>query len=479
MGSSPQPSFYSRLRTLSRFSNLLPYEKRLTLFSVLPILPVLLCSVLFLWQPNWPWRLKLLVMAAGISLCLLPVWALRKHIRRPLQTLANVVGALRDEDYSLRVRGAGTHDAFGELALEINALADLLMEYRGRSIEATALLRHVVEEIDAPVFAFDPDCILRLINSAGQDLLQKPAHELLGRSGEELGLEQCLRYESAALVKFDFGGAEERWLFRRSSFRQQGVPHTLLVMSNVSRALREEERTAWLRLLRVLGHELNNSLTPIKSIAGSLSEHIEEVALDSEQRQYFKRGLDVIGTRAASLNRFLQAYRNLSQMPAPLLRRVLLSPILARVVALETRIQVNLVSGPEVSLLVDADQLEQMLINLVRNGVEAALERSSSPDASTAAGDAVHASEKPDVSVYWYLREKDLLLTIQDNGRGVLNSSNLFVPFYTTKPSGAGIGLVLSRQIAEAHGGSIQLTNRKDSLGCLATIVLPRLGDNS
>jgi nitrogen fixation/metabolism regulation signal transduction histidine kinase len=277
--------------------------------------------------------------------------------------------------------------------------------------------------------------------------------------------------DSETLLPLPFQGPNTRWLVRRSSFRQRGVPHTLIVLSEVSRALREEERSAWQRLIRVLGHELNNSLTPIKSIAGSLRAQVSQSILSSGQ-QDFERGLSIIETRAGSLNRFLQAYRQLAQMPPPALRRTELPVIIEHVAGLETRLPVKVDPGPPVELMADPDQLEQMLINLVSNAVEAALEppHAATPPANGATG---HGTPDPHVSMQWVVSESDVVLIIDDNGPGFLNPSNAFVPFYTTKPAGSGIGLVLSRQIAEAHGGSIELLNRADQ-GCRARVVLPR-----
>jgi len=421
------------------------------------------------WLLPWALQTKLVILGGEGFACLLIGAALHDHIIRPLQTLANVVGALRDEDYSFRARLAVPNDALGELSLEVNALADLLAQNRTGALEAAALVQRVIEEVEIPIFAFDPAQKLRLVNSAGQKLLQQPSSQLLGRTASEFHLQDSLSCENETLVSLPFAG-EARWFVRRSAFRQQGIPHTLVVLSDVSRALREEERRAWQRLIRVIGHELNNSLAPIKSIAGTLSHRLRETNLDADERQDFERGLGIIEARVASLNRFLQAYRQLAQIPPPVVRECSVSALVRRVVAMEDRVEVKVVPGPEMVLNADPDQLEQMLINLVKNAAEAILEGAQpEPTASQALPEAAAP-----VVLTWGLLEKELVITIEDAGPGLMNPSNAFVPFYTTKPTGSGIGLILSRQICEAHGGSLELANRIEERGCVAKVMLPR-----
>jgi nitrogen fixation/metabolism regulation signal transduction histidine kinase len=432
-----------------------------------------LISGILIWFQPWSAESRLALFGSELFSWWLLAVALREHTTRPLQTLANVLSALREEDYSFRARGAAINDALGELSLEVNALADELADQRIGSIEATALLRRVVEEVEVPLFAFDPEQILRLVNPAGERLLQEPGLRMLGSTADELGLNSCLTAENGTLLPLTFNSPSARWLIRRSIFRQRGVPHTLVVLSDVSRALREEERKAWQRLIRVLGHELNNSLASIKSIAGSLNSRVSQSALDPEERQDFERGLQIIESRAAALNRFLQAYRQLAQMPPPNPRKVGLTTLVQHVAALETRLSVQTVPGPELELMVDPDQIEQMLINLVRNAVEAALEQTQAHGAFDERSTELESAD-PKVLVGWSLADKQLILTIEDNGPGLLNPGNTFVPFYTTKSSGSGIGLVLSRQIAEAHGGSLELISREGTRGCIARVVLPR-----
>jgi two-component system nitrogen regulation sensor histidine kinase NtrY len=384
-----------------------------------------------------------------------------EQVVRPLQTLANVVAALREEDFSFRARGATPHDSLGELAIEINQLADAMQSQRLSALEAVALLRRVILEMDAPVLAFDEQCALRVVNPAAERVLHLHAARDLGRNADELQLRHILDQDDEGITTIEGQGQIGRWMVRRSSFRQRGVPHTLLVLSNVSSALREEERVAWRRLIRVLGHEISNSLAPIKSIAGSLRSRISQVPV--EQAANFERGLNVIESRAESLNRFVQAYRQLAQLPAPILKHVPLPALLDRVAGLETRLTVEIGEVQPINLLADADQIEQLLINLVKNAVDAAVNEREE----------ARLTGSPAVKIRSRSAGDMVSILIEDNGPGLTNPGNLFVPFYTTKTSGSGVGLVLARQIAEAHGGSLELRNRVDVKGCQAEVRIP------
>ena len=470
MVSSPQPAGKAAQRKAPR--KRVQYERRINFYSFLTALPGILVSGVLIWLQPWTTESKFALSLLEAFVWWILALMLHEQVIRPIQTLANVVGALREEDYSFRARGAATDDALGELSIEVNALADLLADQRVRAIEATALLRRVVEEIDAPLFAFDPDHVLKLINPAGERLLQQPSVRLIGRTAVEVGLAECLAAPNESLISLPANSPSARWLVGQSKFREKGVPHTLIILSDVSRALRGEERKAWQRLIRVLGHELNNSLAPIKSIAGSLGARLEQMDLNSEERHDFERGLEIIEARSASLNRFLQAYRQLAQMPPPVLKRVALRPLVERVAFLETRLPITIDQGADVTLMVDPDQIEQMLINLVRNAVEAVLESAAVKDSQLNGGKVKFATAP--VTINWTIEDQNVVLTIDDNGPGLLNPSNAFVPFYTTKPEGSGIGLALSRQIVEAHQGSIELSNRNGRDGCQVRVTLPR-----
>ncbi len=428
--------------------------RRAWLFCFLLALPALIFEGILLSE-----RQVTAVPATLLIFCLLIYFALVsasliEGMTRPLQTLSNVVSSLREGDYSFRARGAASLDPLGELASEINALADLLQKQRVRSLEATALLARILEVMHAPLFAFDREYMLQLANNAGAQLLGRPLARCFGHSARELGLAHLV--VAADQSVHSFGSKPTRWLLRKAVFRQDGVPHTLLLLADVSQPLQEEEQIAWKRLIRVLGHELSNSLAPIKSIAGSLLARAENITGDEATVRDFRRGLGVVESRADSLHRFVQSYRLLAQLPPPHLKPIQVGPLLERVALLEQRVPVQLDPGPSVLLNADPDQLEQMFINLLANAVDASLANGAKP-----------------VRIDWRLIESSVMVGIEDSGLGIANTENLFVPFYTTKPSGSGVGLALAQQIARAHGGEIRLLNRDDGPGARATIRLP------
>jgi two-component system nitrogen regulation sensor histidine kinase NtrY len=430
--------------------------RRAWLYCLLLTLPGLIFAAVYLYQKEISLAPALLLSGCLLLYLLVIAAALIEGLIRPIQTLSNVVSSLREGDYSFRARGAGTGDAFGELAAEVNALANLLQKQRVRSLEATALLARILEVMHAPLFAFDRENLLQLVNNAGVKLLGLTHARSFGHSARELGLEELLAAPDQSI--HSFGGRSTRWLLRKAIFRQDGAPHTLLLLADVSLPLQEEEQIAWKRLIRVLGHELSNSLAPIKSIAGSLLARVDNMKGEDATLRDFRRGLGVVESRADSLHRFVQSYRLLAQLPPPNFKHVALGPLLERVVLLEQRLPVQLDPGPSVTLDADPDQLEQMLINLLRNAVDASLANGDEP-----------------VRVSWRLDDSALLVAIEDRGMGIANAENLFVPFYTTKPAGSGVGLALAQQIARAHGGEISLVNREDGDGARATIRLPLL----
>jgi two-component system, NtrC family, nitrogen regulation sensor histidine kinase NtrY len=432
------------------------HETHLTWLTIGAVAPAALIALCLLWFGDYSakvqWTLTLVIAGFAFGY----IASVREQVIRPWQTVANLLAALREGDYSIRARGARENDALGEALLEVNELGETLRRQRLGAFEATALLRTIMAEIDVAVFTFDPERKLRLINRAGENLLRKPMDKLLGRSARELRLDVCLDADEDAPLTLAFPGASGRWGVRRSTFREHGLPNELLVLTDLSRTLREEERIAWQRLVRVLGHELNNSLAPIKSVAGSLENLLRRDPLPADWHEDARSGLNVIATRADSLSRFMEAYSRLARLPPPLKEEMDVGAVVTRAANLETGGPVERQPGPPMTIRADAGQVEQALINLLHNAVEASVPTGGR------------------ITIGWKQMEDCVEIFVRDEGEGIMNPTNLFVPFFTTKPGGSGIGLALSRQIAEAHGGTLTLANRVGARGAEALLKLPR-----
>lgn len=419
------------------------YERRVVVTALSALAPAVTAAVLLAFAGDFSVKARMTTLLfVGLAI-FIATYVLHDQLTYPLRTLSNLIAALREEDYSLRSRRAHRDDALGEVLGELNALATTMQSRKLEAVEALALLRAVLAEIDAAIFTFDDASRLRLINRAGERLLGQHAVRLIGRRSDEIGVD--------ALIE----SAPGRWSVRRTTFREKGVPHQLLVVADIRRELREEELQAWQRIVRVLGHELNNSLTPIMSISTSVERLVTREPLPDDWRDDAVRGMRVIGNRAEALTRFTRAYAQLARLPNPRKCAVNVPELLRRIAAFETRVSVTIAEGPLVAVLADPDQLEQLLINIVRNAADASLE--------TGGG----------VTLRWRALNSHVSIEVEDEGLGLSGTANLFVPFFTTKPSGTGIGLVLSRQIAEAHGGTLTLEDRQGHRGCIATLTLP------
>ncbi|HVY82906.1 MAG TPA: ATP-binding protein [Steroidobacteraceae bacterium] len=430
------------------------FQNRLALIALASGLPATAIAVWFAWTDGPTPELRFISVVLLLGFWIGCALAVRRRLVFPLQTLANLIEAVRAGDYTLRGRRAAPGDTLGEVVREINKLGETLQRQRLESLEAIALVQTVLEELDAAVLTFDGARRLKLVNRAAADLLGRSSQALLGRTAREIGVDELLAREGPVVASLSFGGRSGRFEVRTRIFRESGVPHTLLMISDLSRALRDEERRAWQRLIRVIGHEINNSLAPITSLAGTLRDMLRKEPAARDQTDVLE-GLGLIGDRAASLTKFVATYSQLARLPAPSKHPVSLNALLNRLVTLDAMAGVRVTAPFETVVSADAGQLEQALINLIKNAVEAA--------PSGAKGVEIEVARTREAAQ----------IEIRDDGPGIANPDNLFVPFFTTKPGGSGIGLALSRQIVEAHGGTLTLENRADRTGTIARVMLP------
>ena len=438
----------------------MPFERQLLISVLVAGLPGVALAEILLWTGHYSLDHKL----EGTVLVLL-LWISLSFITRAdsvdsIRVISNVVSAVKSEDFSFRAAQTSGGDALGELAIEVNSLAQALEVAKLRAMESANLLRQVMSEAEAVILAFSWDGRLRLVNRAGAIFLGGTEESLLNRHANELGVGNLLEGPPAETISSPEYVSNKRWIVRRTGFRQHGVPHQLIVLSEASAFLRAEERLAWQRIIRVFSHEINNSLAPIKTIARTLARMPFVNDLPGPVAESLTHSLGVIENRAESLNRFLESYTQLAKLPPPTLRGVPLAGLVSQMALLETRLPVVVQAGPHIQVRVDPDQMQQALINLVQNAVDAVLQagRMSVPDA---------------VVLSWAMEATTIVIHINDKGVGLPATENLFVPFYTTKEGGSGIGLALSRQIVEAHNGTLILSNRPDSPGCTVQIHLP------
>ena len=290
------------------------HDSRVLLLALAGGLPGVAACVILMAVGGFPARLQATVDSAVVICWLSFCFAARGRVAGPLRTLANLLEALREGDYSIRARVGDPREPMGEVMQQVNAMAATLRDQRLGAMEATTLLRKVMEEIDVAAFAFDTRQSLKLINRAGERLLAQPAERLLELNAASLGLVEYLTGEPEHTIQRSFPGGAGRWGIRRSQFREGGLPHQLLVVTDLTRPLREEELKAWQRLVRVLGHELNNSLTPIKSIAQSLEALVKADPRPDDWAEDMSRGLNVIANRSESLSRFMSSYARLAKL---------------------------------------------------------------------------------------------------------------------------------------------------------------------
>lgn len=432
--------------------------RRLYWAAVFAIMPTLITALVLLWQLTLSFYAKILISSFLLITSVGFVWFLHTQLVYQLRNLSNLVEGIRLGDFTLRGKLRKSDDAFSELVNEINYLADELSTHRVASEEAFKLLEKTIAHINVAIFAFDSDQKIKLANQAACQLLSMPYEQLIGCKAQTQGLDQFLHTKRTRLVNHTFPGAIGRWQIRCEGFRDAGVQQQVLFITDLRQVLRDEELTAWKNLMRVVSHEINNSLFPITSLSQTLSNMINRHPLAEGLKEDLNEGLTIISERSNNLSGFIKRYAQLAKVPAPDKKLFDFVVLIERVMVLFERNRITLdealLSQP-IQLYADPSMIEQVVINVTKNAFEA-----GGP-----------------IKYQWSKSAHHFTFKVFDSGSGISNVSNIFVPFYTTKPRGSGIGLVFCRQILDSHEGSLSLANNTDANdkfgGCVATFTLP------
>lgn len=430
----------------------IPLEWRLAvaaLAGAAPALTLLALGALIPLPPQVFW--------STAAFCLIAALAAAIHITRRLahafERLAGLTHSVREGEYGLRARREA--GSYGRALEAVNLLSADLAGLHRAGIESDALLGKLLSTLDLAIMVFNSEVRLVGANTAAIQLFGSTDVDLIGRRADALGVADWLEAETPHRESRHFPGGEGPWEARMARFRRSGRAHRLLVITDLSQALREEERRTWRGLIRVLAHEASNSLGPIQSAADTLRRRLDKAGRKLNQPNGLAPGLDLIERRARYLSEFIHRYADLARLPKPQPQPLDVGDLLHHVATLETRLTIR-TDGPD-HLRIEADpaQLEQALINLIKNAADASQETGGR------------------VELNWRLKDTRIEIEITDEGNGLPASENLFVPFFTTKPGGTGIGLVLARQIIEGHGGTLILANRDGARGAIARLRLP------
>lgn len=439
------------------------FEAQLTLLllcSSAPLLSILVLVMVFAGVSIWLILLTALIGGAAVVYVGYRIYQMSVHQFRHLSSLLD---AIIQGDYSLRARRGKSGGALDELVVSINGLASRLSRQRSESAESQWLLRTVIEHIDVAIVALSEENKISFINPAARKLLLLEETDPDSKLLDQLAFVQTFSSGCHQVIELSLGHQQGRFNVHVEEFRKSGIQHKLLFITDVRTLLRSEERKAWQSLVRVISHEINNSLSPIASISQTLSRMISRRNIEAEIGEDLIEGLTIIGERAQGLSHFVESYKQLAKLPEPKKRIISILKLFDKICVLFKNQPIVIETEEDVDLLIDPVQFEQVLINLFKNAVEAMSQMNPGGV----------------ISVRWQVVDRIFRLVVCDQGGGIGNPENLFVPFYSTKKHGSGIGLVLCRQIIEAHDGRLSIVNRSDSPGCCATVEIPIPGQGN
>ncbi|PKI17690.1 sensor histidine kinase [Colwellia sp. 12G3] len=441
-------------------------ERRFTWLILASLLPTL---VLFIAM-GIAFDFKLLgwstvgLLLAIIYTCL--VIALYRLVITPYYSLTSLTEALKMEDYSLRAKSPFSRGIVAKLFNELSSLSQNLQVSKTRYDQQMFLLYGLIEQLESPVLVLNQDDQLQHANPAVSQLFSVPWQTLKQSPAQKLGLKKLNGFWG-----FDENNplnVGKKWQIRQSEYKENNNNYQLLMLNNISQELQKNEQEAWQNIIRILNHEVRNSLTPISALSQNL---LEMPDLTAEQCQ---QAIKIIDNRSNNLLAFIDSYSDLAKLPSPNTQQFDLAELLHDIANLVQQVTIKLASP----LIIKADkgQLEQVLLNLIKNAKEAQRSKAKINKVVEQASEASKNTLEKDIEIQVFKTEQQVIIKVLDQGCGIANSANLFVPFYTTKETGSGIGLALSRKIIANHQGELTLTNRTDladSTGAVATLTLP------
>jgi nitrogen fixation/metabolism regulation signal transduction histidine kinase len=448
----------------------LAFEDRLVRIVLIGFAFPLLVALVLVFSSELSGYLSVLLSFIMLVAVAFTAFAIRQQVIFQLRTSTNLVEAMIAGDYSLRANNKDIDGALADFNQLLNGLADQLTQQSLITREQQILLEKVTDQIDVAIVAVDHDNNISLMNPAAESLFRERFDELEGWPAKSLGLQnvvkEALENGVRKVTEFEIDRSKRKVYVRTDQYFVLGKQQILIFITDIQNLLREEERLAWQKLLRVLSHEINNSLTPIASISETLNDVLENRPKqdhhDMNLQQTMQEGLSVISERAHSLNHFIQDYRQLTHLPLPNKTVFDAKSFVQKITQLFEHSKFVL---PEesISLFADGEQLQQALVNLFKNAEEA---------------NVANNVQDSEISINWARLSNMVHIEVLDKGVGINNPENIFVPFYTTKKKGSGIGLTLSRQIALNHGGDLSLENNSknsgdNSTGAKATLMLP------
>lgn len=440
-------------------TNRISFENKLFILTLITgLLPV---SFLFgsLYSSNLAIYVKIPLIFFSLAVVLYLAFLVRKIVVYQLRTLTNILEALTCEDYSMRAREPVCNGVLNEFSHLLNTLAETLAQQSLITKEKHILLHKVITQIDVAIIATDNRNNITLMNPAAEKLFSCNFNKMQGWPLKSLGLPTTPPGQYRQVVEFVLREHKKKVYLHSDEYFENGIKQQLIFITDIQNLLREEERQAWQKLLRVLSHEINNSLAPIASISDTLSRLISTGRHDlgSELNSDLTEGLAVIKERADSLNNFIQSYQQLTKLPPPDKTLFKLLPLIVAITCLFEGVDIRVMTQ-ELEIYADEIQLKQVLVNLVKNAHESMKDNLGGS-----------------ITICWQQQDNLVEIQVIDEGCGISNMDNVFIPFYTTKEKGTGIGLVLSRQLIMNNGGDLDISNNANGIGVQASISLPAM----